>query len=48
LRGAGAQVEAVEADLSTAFGIDKLMSAIGGREVDLLIANAGHVAGDQH
>ena len=45
LRGDGASVEAVEADLSTAFGVDKLMLAINGRPVDLLIANAGHGLG---
>jgi short-subunit dehydrogenase len=38
-------VDAVEADLSTSFGIDKLMLAVGGRPVDLLIANAGHGLG---
>jgi len=45
LRSAGANVETVEADLSTSFGIDKLMLAIDGRPVDLLIANAGHGLG---
>ena len=38
-------VDAVEADLSTSFGIDKLMLAVDGRPVDLLIANAGHGLG---
>ena len=45
LRSMGANVEPVEADLSTSFGVDKLMLAIGGRPVDLLIANAGHGLG---
>ena len=45
LRASGAQVEAVEADLSTAFGVDKLMQAVNGRPVELLIANAGHGLG---
>ena len=45
LRAGGAHVEAVEADLSTAFGVDKLMLAINGRPVELLIANAGHGLG---
>ncbi len=45
LRAAGVRVDAVEADLSTSFGIDKLMLAIGGRPVDLLLANAGHGLG---
>jgi short-subunit dehydrogenase len=41
----GVQVETVEADLSTSFGVDKLMQAVDGRPVDLLIANAGHGLG---
>ena len=45
LRALGADVEAVEADLSTSFGVDKLMLAIGGRPVDVLVANAGHGLG---
>ena len=45
LRAGGAHVETVEADLSTAFGVDKLMLAINGRPVELLIANAGHGLG---
>jgi uncharacterized protein len=45
LRSTGANVEVVEADLSTSFGVDKLMLAVGGRPVDLLIANAGHGLG---
>lgn len=44
-RALGADVQAVEADLSTAFGVDKLMLAIGGRPVDVLAANAGHGLG---
>ena len=44
-RTLGAHVDAVEADLSTSFGIDKLMLAVGGRPVDLLVANAGHGLG---
>ena len=44
-RALGANVETVEADLSTPFGVDKLVLAIGGRPVDLLIANAGHGLG---
>ena len=44
-RALGANVEAVEADLSTSFGVDKLVLAIDGRPVDLLIANAGHGLG---
>ena len=45
LRAQGANVDAVEADLSTSFGVDKLMLAVGGRPVDLLVANAGHGLG---
>ena len=45
LRSAGANVETVEADLSTSFGVDKLMLAVDGRPVALLIANAGHGLG---
>jgi short-subunit dehydrogenase len=44
-RALGASVEAVEADLSTSFGVDKLMLAIAGRPVDVLVANAGHGLG---
>src|SRR4051812_49959902 len=44
-RAFGADVQAVEADLSTSFGVDKLEQAVGGRPVDLLIANAGHGLG---
>ena len=44
-RALGARVDAGEADLSTSFGVDKLMLAAGGRPVALLIANAGHGLG---
>jgi len=44
-RALGASVEAVEADLSTSFGVDKLVLAIAGRPVDVLAANAGHGLG---
>lgn len=40
---AGAQT--LEADLSTFEGVDKLLGAAGGRQVDLLCANAGHGLG---
>src|ERR1700709_160037 len=45
LRGAGAAVEAVQADLSTTEGVDKLYSAAKGRPVDALLANAGRGLG---
>ena len=41
----GANVDAVEVDLATSAGVDRLMQAAGGRPVDLLIANAGHGLG---
>jgi uncharacterized protein len=44
-RGIGAKVEAVEADLSTTEGVDKLCSLIGGRSVEALLANAGRGLG---
>ena len=45
LRRTGAEVEAVEADLARTDGVDKLISAIGGRPVDALLANAGRGLG---
>ncbi len=41
----GGDIETVEADLSTVEGNDALLAAIGGRPVDLLIANAGRGLG---
>jgi short-subunit dehydrogenase len=41
LRQQGAQVEAVQADLSTEEGVDKLYAALKGRPVAALLANAG-------
>jgi short-subunit dehydrogenase len=37
----GVQVDAVEADLATTEGVDELYSALNGRAVDALLANAG-------
>jgi uncharacterized protein len=37
----GTQVESVEADLGTLEGVDKLLAAANGRQIDLLCANAG-------
>jgi short-subunit dehydrogenase len=45
LRNTGVNVEAVEADLATTEGVDKLYAAIGGRSVDALLANAGRGLG---
>jgi short-subunit dehydrogenase len=44
-RALGAAVEAVEADLATLGGIDKLYAAAHGRPVEALLANAGHGLG---
>ena len=41
LRKMGATVEAVQADLSTIDGVDKLCAAVGDRPIDALLANAG-------
>jgi len=45
LRAMGAEVEAVEVDLSTTDGVDRLYAAVGGRPVEVLCANAGHGLG---
>lgn len=45
LRTAGAQVEAIQADLATTEGVDKLYAAARGRTVDALLANAGRGLG---
>jgi short-subunit dehydrogenase len=42
----GGAVEAVEADLATVEGVDKLISQIGERDVDLLFLNAGRGLGE--
>jgi len=41
----GAAVDAVEVDLATIEGVDKLYAAVKGRPVDALLANAGHGLG---
>jgi len=41
----GVKVHAVEADLSTEEGVEKLIDAAGGRPVDALLANAGRGLG---
>ncbi len=41
----GAAVTAVEADLATTDGVDQLWTAVAGRPVDALLANAGHGLG---
>lgn len=40
-----AGAETLEIDLSTIEGVDRLISATGGRRIDLLCANAGHGLG---
>ncbi len=45
LRGVGAAVEAIQADLATTEGVDKLYAAAKGRPVAALLANAGRGLG---
>lgn len=45
LQAEGGRIESVECDLATRGGVEKLMQALGGREVDALLANAGHGLG---
>jgi short-subunit dehydrogenase len=45
LRSLGRQVEALQADLGTAQGVEKLARAAAGRDVSALLANAGHGLG---
>ncbi len=45
LAGSGVDCKAVQCDLSTAEGVDRLLAAIGGRPVDALLANAGRGLG---
>jgi uncharacterized protein len=41
----GSEVEAIEADLATLEGVDKLYAAAKGRPIGALLANAGHGLG---
>jgi short-subunit dehydrogenase len=45
LKDLGADVQEIEADLATQQGLDQLLDAIGDRQVDVLVANAGHGLG---
>jgi short-subunit dehydrogenase len=45
LSALGAEVEAVQTDLATRDGVELLYSAAQGREIDALLANAGHGLG---
>ncbi len=44
-RALGAHVDAIEADLATLEGVDRLYAATNGRRADALLANAGHGLG---
>jgi short-subunit dehydrogenase len=44
-RQTGAKVDHLQVDLATREGVDKLCELIGGRPVDVLMANAGHGLG---
>jgi len=44
-RSLGAEVTAVQTDLATTDGVDRLWAAAAGRPVDALLANAGHGLG---
>ena len=46
LRASGGRVDAVEADLATTEGVDRLLAASNGRAVNALFANAGRGLGD--
>lgn len=41
----GVEVETVEADLATPAGVEQLLAAAKGRDIDVLVANAGHGLG---
>jgi uncharacterized protein len=45
LKEFGVNVEEVEADLATKQGVDQLLASVGDRQVDVLVANAGHGLG---
>jgi short-subunit dehydrogenase len=45
LQNLGVDVQQVEADLATSDGVDQLLAKLGGRPVDVLVANAGHGLG---
>ena len=45
LRDLGVPAETVEADLATIEGVDRVLDQAGGRQIDLLCANAGHGLG---
>lgn len=45
LRGTGASIDAVEADLATTEGVDALLEKTAGRPISVLVANAGRGLG---
>ncbi|HEX8442347.1 MAG TPA: SDR family NAD(P)-dependent oxidoreductase, partial [Allosphingosinicella sp.] len=45
LQGLRVEVRNIEADLSTFDGVDRMLTAAAGRDIDLLFANAGHGLG---
>jgi short-subunit dehydrogenase len=45
LKNAGASVQSIEADLATEQGVRQLLDSVGERQVDVLVANAGHGLG---
>jgi len=45
LRDLGVEVTQVECDLATEQGVRQLLDAAGGRDIDVLVANAGHGLG---
>lgn len=45
LREGGTEVRSIEADLATPAGVDALLAATAGRQIDVLVANAGHGLG---
>lgn len=45
LRAKGVEVATVEADLATPVGVERLLAAAEGRDIDVLVANAGHGLG---
>jgi len=45
LKSLGADVQAIETDLATEAGVAQLLSVLAGRQVDALLANAGHGLG---
>ncbi len=45
MRNRGVKVDALQVDLATSAGVDKVIAAVGDRHVDALIANAGQGLG---